>query len=82
MVTPEAAEVLDDPAVTRIVVEYRDRLAHFGAEHLEAALSLSGRSIVVLNPKGGARRSRVGHDRSADLDVRSPVWSPAGLSTR
>ena len=41
MITREAAVVLDDPAVTRIAVEYQDRLAHFGAEHREAALSLS-----------------------------------------
>jgi putative resolvase len=33
-----------------IVVEHRDRLARFGVEHLQAALSATGRSILVLNP--------------------------------
>nr|WP_207954375.1 IS607 family transposase [Saccharopolyspora elongata] len=43
-------KVLADPAVTRIVVEHRDRLARFGVEHLEAALSAAGRELVVLHP--------------------------------
>jgi putative resolvase len=33
-----------------IVVEHRDRLARFGVEHLEAALSAQGRRIVVVDP--------------------------------
>ena len=33
-----------------IVVEHRDRLARFGVEHLEAALSAQGRRIVVADP--------------------------------
>jgi putative resolvase len=32
--------LLADPAVTVIVVEHRDRLARFGVDHVEAALSL------------------------------------------
>jgi len=43
-------KLLADPAVTTIVVEHRDRLARFGVEHLEAALSATGRRIIVLNP--------------------------------
>jgi putative resolvase len=43
-------KLLADPMVTRIVVEYRDRLARFGVEHLEAALAAAGRSLIVLNP--------------------------------
>ena len=31
-----------------IVVEHRDRLARFGAEHLQAALVAQGRRIVVV----------------------------------
>ena len=42
--------VLSDPHVAVIVVEHRDRLARFGAEHLEAVLSASGRRLVVLDP--------------------------------
>ncbi|MEV0811505.1 IS607 family transposase, partial [Micromonospora sp. NPDC050200] len=41
--------VLADPTVAVIVVEHRDRLARFGVEHLESALSATGRRLVVLN---------------------------------
>ena len=44
-------KLLADPAVTTIVVEHRDRLARFGVEHLEAALSATGRRIVVVHPE-------------------------------
>lgn len=40
--------VLSDPKVGVIVVERCDQLARFGVEHLEAALSASGRRLVVL----------------------------------
>ncbi|MEU6012838.1 IS607 family transposase [Streptomyces sp. NPDC047515] len=42
--------LLADPGVGTIVVEHRDRLARFGIEHLEAALSASGRRLLVLDP--------------------------------
>ncbi|WP_328663368.1 IS607 family transposase [Streptomyces sp. NBC_00328] len=42
--------LLADPGTAVIVVEHRDRLARFGVEHLEAALSASGRRMVVLDP--------------------------------
>ncbi|WP_326607976.1 IS607 family transposase [Streptomyces sp. NBC_01799] len=42
--------LLADPGVGTIVVEHRDRLARFGVEHLEGALSASGRRLVVLDP--------------------------------
>jgi putative resolvase len=32
------------------VVEHRDRLARFGVEHLEAALSAQGRRLVMVDP--------------------------------
>lgn len=41
--------VLADPTATAIVVEHRDRLARFGVEHLESALSATGRRLVVLS---------------------------------
>ncbi len=41
--------LLADATATTIVVEHRDRLAHFGVEHLEAALSAQGRRIVVVD---------------------------------
>jgi putative resolvase len=31
-----------------LVAEHRDRLARFGVEHLQAALSAQGRRLVVL----------------------------------
>lgn len=43
--------LLADPTATVIVVEHRDRLARFGVEHLEAALSATGRRLVVLDPQ-------------------------------
>ena len=38
--------LLADPAVRRIVVEHRDRLARFGVEYIEAALRAQGRQVV------------------------------------
>jgi putative resolvase len=47
---PKLRRVLSDPDATVIVVEHRDRLARFGVEHLEAALSAQGRRIAVADP--------------------------------
>jgi putative resolvase len=47
---PKLARLLADPQATMIVVEHRDRLARFGVEHLEAALSAQGRRLVVVDP--------------------------------
>ena len=47
---PRLRRLLADPTVTMIVVEHRDRLARFGVEHLEAALSAQGRRLVVVDP--------------------------------
>ena len=41
--------ILKDATVKTVVVEHRDRLARFGVEYIEAALSSCGREIVVLN---------------------------------
>jgi putative resolvase len=43
-------KLLADPAVATIVVEHRDQLARFGVEHLDTALSATGRRLVVLDP--------------------------------
>lgn len=40
--------VLQDPNIGGIVVEHRDRLARFGAEYIEAAMSASGRRLIVV----------------------------------
>jgi len=42
--------LLADPTVRVIVVEHRDRLARFGSEYIESALSASGRKLVVVDP--------------------------------
>jgi putative resolvase len=47
---PKLARLLADPTVAVIVVEHRDRLARFGVEHLEAALSAQARRLVVVDP--------------------------------
>jgi putative resolvase len=46
---PKLARLLADPTVAMIVVEHRDRLARFGVEHLEAALSAHGRGLLVVD---------------------------------
>jgi putative resolvase len=47
---PKLRRVLSDPDARVLVVEHRDRLARFGVEHLEVALSAQGRRIVVADP--------------------------------
>ena len=47
---PKLRRILSDPDARVIVVEHRDRLARFGVEHLEAALSAQGRRFVVADP--------------------------------
>ena len=42
--------LLADPKVSTIVVEHRDRFARFGAEYVEAAMSASGRRLLVVDP--------------------------------
>lgn len=40
---------LRDPAVTRIVVEHRDRFCRFGSEYVQAALAAQGRELIVVD---------------------------------
>ena len=47
---PRIKRLLAHPQVRMIVVEHRDRLARFGVEHLEAALSAHDRKLVVADP--------------------------------
>lgn len=46
---PKLIKLLTDPDVTAILVEHRDRLARFGSEYIEAALSASGRRLLVVD---------------------------------
>jgi predicted site-specific integrase-resolvase len=41
--------LLRDPAVSRIVVEHRDRFCRFGSEYVQAALGAQGRELVVVD---------------------------------
>jgi putative resolvase len=43
------ARLLADATAATVVAGHRDRLARFGVEHLEAALSAQGRRIVVVD---------------------------------
>jgi putative resolvase len=47
---PKLRRLLADPGVMVIVVEHRDRLARFGVEQVQAALSAHGRRILVADP--------------------------------
>lgn len=42
-------DILKDPEIGGIVVEHRDRLARFGADYIESALSSSGRKLYVVD---------------------------------
>ncbi|KOG57555.1 resolvase [Streptomyces virginiae] len=45
----KARRLLADPKVTTVVVEHKDRLGRMNVELVEAALSASGRRLVVLD---------------------------------
>ncbi|MCX5393952.1 IS607 family transposase [Streptomyces sp. NBC_00094] len=45
----KARRLLADPDVTTVVVEHRDRLGRMNVELVEAALSTTGRRLVVLD---------------------------------
>ncbi|MFF7437035.1 IS607 family transposase [Streptomyces sp. NPDC008122] len=45
----KAKSLLADPAVTTVVVEHKDRLGRMNVELVEAALSASGRRLLVLD---------------------------------
>ena len=45
----KARRLLADPRVTAVVVEHKDRLGRMNVELVEAALSATGRRLVVLD---------------------------------
>jgi len=49
----KAKRLLADPAVTCVVVERKDRLGRMNVELVEAALSATGRRLVVLDDGEG-----------------------------
>ncbi|MCY9783731.1 IS607 family transposase [Nocardiopsis sp. EMB25] len=46
---PKARRLLADPTVTTVAVEHKDRLGQMNVELVEAALSATGRRLVVLD---------------------------------
>lgn len=46
---PKLLTLLKDTATTRIVVEHRDRLTHFGFHYLQTLLEAQGRQVEVVN---------------------------------
>ncbi|MGE2689063.1 IS607 family transposase [Mycolicibacterium pulveris] len=46
---PKLRRIVSDPSASVIVVQHRDRLARFGVEYLEAALSAQGRKVIVID---------------------------------
>jgi putative resolvase len=47
---PKLLNLLKDTTITRVVVEHRDRLTHFGFHYIDALFSVQGRVIEVVNP--------------------------------
>ncbi len=41
--------LLRDPEVRTILVEHRERLGRFGTEYVEAAMTATGRAVIVVN---------------------------------
>jgi predicted site-specific integrase-resolvase len=42
-------KILENPSISIIIVEHRDRLARFGAEYITASLKSCNRKIIVVN---------------------------------
>lgn len=64
--------LLADAEATTIVVEHRDRLARFGVQHLESALTATGRRLLVLEDEG------TDHDLVRDM-TEALTWMCARL---
>jgi putative resolvase len=62
--------VLSDPDATVIVVDYRDQLARWGVERVEAVLAGHGGRVVIARP--GEATDDVVHDRIA---VVTSMWA-------
>jgi predicted site-specific integrase-resolvase len=46
---PKLLKLLNDPNVTLIVVEHKDRLTRFGYNYIEQLLKMQNRKIEVIN---------------------------------
>jgi putative resolvase len=55
-----------------VVVEHRDRLVRFGVEHLQAALAVQGRRIVIADP--GERTDALVRDMIEVTSLRARLY--------
>jgi putative resolvase len=78
---PKLRRVLADPRAAMIVVEHRDRLARFGVEQLEAALSAQGRRLVVVDP-GETSDDLVGDMVEVLTGFCAHLYGPGGARNR
>jgi putative resolvase len=78
---PKLRRVLADPRAAMIVVEHRDRLARFGVEHLEAALSAQGRRLVMVDP-GETSDDLVGDMIEVLTSFCARLYGPGGARNR
>lgn len=42
-------KTLENPSISIVVVEHRDRIARFGSEYIESALAAANRKVVIIN---------------------------------
>jgi putative resolvase len=70
---PKVRRLLAVPAVTTVVVEHKDRLGRMNTELVEAALSVSGRRLVVLDD-GGVEDDLVDHTGTGALAASTFPW--------
>lgn len=74
----KAKRLLADPKVTCVVVEHKDRLGRMNVELVEAALSATGRRLVVFSGRRGRGRPGPRHGGGADLVLCPPVRASVG----
>jgi predicted site-specific integrase-resolvase len=46
---PKFLSLLEDPSITTIVVEHKDRASRFGVRYIDSLLRVQGRSLEVVN---------------------------------
>jgi predicted site-specific integrase-resolvase len=46
---PKFLSLLEDPAISKIVVEHKDRASRFGVRYIESLLRIQGRQLEVVN---------------------------------
>jgi hypothetical protein len=67
-------KLLADPKYTTIIVEYRDRLMRFGAEHVGSALTAPRQETGGHRSFGAEQRPGGRHDSSAYFVLYETLW--------